>query len=136
MQTPFGPAGRSQDCSSLNSCDLMVSQRIEKITQDLVVLVADGNGYTRRLTRQMLTTIGIKSTYEVGDGIETLNAIVAVKADVMILDWLMPSLEGSEVMRIVRSPGVFPKSGLPVIMLTDIGLRSRVKTAIRVGAHE
>jgi DNA-binding response OmpR family regulator len=99
-------------------------------------LVADGNGYTRRLTRQMLTTIGIKSTYEVGDGIETLNAIVAVKADVMILDWLMPSLEGSEVMRIVRSPGVFPKSGLPVIMLTDIGLQSRVMTAIRVGAHE
>jgi DNA-binding response OmpR family regulator len=54
----------------------------------------------------------------------------------MILDWLMPSLEGSEVMRIVRSPGVFPKSGLPVIMLTDIGLQSRVMTAIRVGAHE
>jgi len=114
----------------------MVSQRIEKITEDLVVLIADGNAYTRRLTRQMLTTIGIKSTYEVGDGIETLSAIVAVKADVMILDWLMPSLEGSEVMRIVRSPGVFPKSGLPVIMLTDIGLQSRVMTAIRVGAHE
>jgi two-component system chemotaxis response regulator CheY len=114
----------------------MVSQRIEKITEDLVVLIADGNAYTRRLTRQMLTTIGIKSTYEVGDGIETLNAIVAVKADVMILDWLMPSLEGSEVMRIVRSPGVFPKSGLPVIMLTDIGLQSRVMTAVRVGAHE
>jgi len=70
----------------------MVSQRIVKITEDLVVLVADGNAYTRRLTRQMLTTIGIKSTYEVADGIETLNAVAAGKADVMILDWGMPSL--------------------------------------------
>ena len=114
----------------------MVSQRIVKITEDLVVLVGDGNAYTRRLTRQMLTTIGIKSTYEVADGIETLNAIAAGKADVMILDWGMPSLEGPEVMRIVRSPGVFPKSGLPVIMLTDLGLELRAMTAIRVGAHE
>ena len=114
----------------------MVSKRIVKITEDLVVLVADGNAYTRRLTRQMLATIGIKSTHEVADGIETLNAVAAGKADVMILDWCMPSLEGSEVMRIVRSPGVFPKSGLPVIMLTDVGLESRAMTAIRVGAHE
>jgi two-component system chemotaxis response regulator CheY len=114
----------------------MVSQRFVKITEDLVVLVADGNAYTRRLTRQMLTTIGIKSTYEVADGIETLNAVAAGKADVMILDWGMPRLEGPEVMRIVRSPGVFPKSGLPVIMLTDLGLESRAMTAIRVGAHE
>jgi DNA-binding response OmpR family regulator len=72
----------------------------------------------------MLATIGIKSTHEVADGIETLNAVAAGKADVMILDWGMPSLEGSEVMRIVRSPGVFPKSGLPVIMLTDVGLEA------------
>jgi two-component system chemotaxis response regulator CheY len=114
----------------------MVSQRFEKITEDLVVLIADGNAFTRRLTRQMLTTIGIRSTYEVADGIEALNAILAVKADVMILDWVMPRLESSEVMRIVRSPGVFPKSSLPVIMLTDLGLQSRVTTAIRVGAHE
>jgi len=36
--------------------------------------------------RQMLTTIGIKSTDEVVDGIETLNAVAVGKADVMILD--------------------------------------------------
>jgi two-component system chemotaxis response regulator CheY len=114
----------------------MVSQKIEKITEDLVVLIADGNAYTRRLTRQMLATIGVRSIYEVADGIAALNTISAVKADVMVLDWLLPSLDGPEVMRIVRSPGVFPKSSLPVIMLTNLGLQSRVATAIRVGAHE
>jgi two-component system chemotaxis response regulator CheY len=113
----------------------MLNQTV-KLTQDLIVLIADGNTYMRRLTRQMLTTIGVRSTYEVADGITALNTINTVKADVMILDWFLPGLESSEVMRIVRSPGVFPKSGLPVIMLTDVGLQSRVMTAIRVGAHE
>jgi DNA-binding response OmpR family regulator len=54
----------------------------------------------------------------------------------MILDWDMPILDGREVMRIVRSPGVFPKANLPVIMLTDRALHSRVTTAIRIGVHE
>jgi len=54
----------------------------------------------------------------------------------MILDWDMPVLDGREVMRIVRSPGVFPKANLPIIMLTDLGLQSRVTAAIRLGVHE
>ncbi len=52
------------------------------------------------------------------------------------MDWDMPVLDGREVMRIVRSPGVLPKANLPVIMLTDLGLQSRVQAAIRVGVHE
>ena len=45
-------------------------------------------------------------------------------------------LDGPEVMRVVRSPGIFPKPSLPIIMLTDKGLRSRVAEAIRLGANE
>jgi CheY-like chemotaxis protein len=114
----------------------MVSHKIEQITQSMIVLVADGNAHTRRLTRQMLNTIGVKSIYESPDGVAALNTIPALKPDVMILDWNMPGLEGVEVMRIVRSPEHFPKSNLPVIMMTDLGLQSRVMTAVRVGVHE
>ena len=54
----------------------------------------------------------------------------------MIVDWDMPVLDGREVMRIVRAPGVFPKANLPIIMLTDLGLQSRVTAAMRLGVHE
>jgi CheY-like chemotaxis protein len=114
----------------------MVSQQAEKAMEGLVVLIADSNPYTRRLTRIMLTNLGVKSTYESGDGIAAIDAIRAVNPDVMILDWDMPVLDGREVMRIVRSPGVFPKANLPIIMLTDLGLQSRVTAAIRLGVHE
>jgi CheY-like chemotaxis protein len=114
----------------------MVSQQAEKAMEGLVVLIADSNPYTRRLTRIMLTNLGVKSTYESGDGIAAIEAIRAVTPDVMILDWDMPVLDGREVMRIVRSPGVFPKANLPIVMLTDRGLQSRVTAAIRLGVHE
>ena len=84
----------------------------------------------------MLTNLGIKSTYESPDGVAALDAIRNVNPDIMIMDWDMPVLDGREVMRIVRAPGVYPKPNLPVIMLTDVGLQSRVTTAMRLGVHE
>ncbi len=114
----------------------MLSPAIEKAIEALVVLIADANPYTRRLTRTMLTNLGAKSIYEVGDGVAAIEAIRNVNPDVMILDWDMPVLDGREVMRIVRSPGVFPKPNLPIIMLTDVGKRSRVHQAMRLGVHE
>ena len=114
----------------------MVSQHLEKAMEGLVVLIADSNPYTRRLTRTMLTNLGIKSTYESGDGLAALDAIRSVNPDVMVMDWDMLLMDGREVMRIVRSPGVYPKANLPIIMLTDIGLQSRVTAAIRLGVHE
>ncbi len=114
----------------------MVSQQVEKALEGLVVLVADSNPYLRRLTRMMLMNLGVKSIYESADGVAALEAIRNVNPDVMILDWDMPVLDGREVMRIVRSPGEFPKANLPIVMLTDRGLQSRVTSAIRLGVHE
>jgi CheY-like chemotaxis protein len=114
----------------------MVSQQLEKAIEGLVVLIVDSNPYTRRLTRMMLTNLGVKSIYESTDGIAALEAIRNLNPDVMIMDWDMPVLDGREVMRIVRTPGDFPKANLPIIMLTDLGLQSRVTASMRLGVHE
>ena len=114
----------------------MPSKKNDKMIEGLVILVADSNLYTRRLTRMMLVNLGVRSIYEAGDGVAALDAIRTVSPDVMILDWDMPILNGQEIMRIVRSPGVFPKPNLPIIMLTDIAKRSRVTAAMRLGVHE
>jgi len=114
----------------------MATQKVEKAIEGLVILVADSNAYMRKLTRMMLVNIGAKSIYEAADGVAALDAIRAINPDVMILDWDMPVLDGREVMRIVRSPGAFPKPNLPVIMVTDIGISTRVSTAMRLGVNE
>ena len=114
----------------------MGSKDIQRAIEGLAVLVADSNAYTRKLTRMMLVNLGARSIYEASDGVAALDAIHTISPDVMILNWDMPVLDGPEIMRIVRSPGVFPKPNLPIIMLTDLGLRSRVTDAIRLGVHE
>lgn len=114
----------------------MANKKIEKMLQGLNILVVDDNAYMRRLTRMMLTNLGAKSVLEATDGLAALEAIRIADPDVMLLDWDMPVLNGIEVLRIVRSPGVFPRPNLPVIMLTTRAQRSYVNEALRAGANE
>jgi CheY-like chemotaxis protein len=114
----------------------MPNKPIEAMIQGLNILIVDGNSYMRRLTRTMLTNLGAKSVVEAGDGLAALEAIRTCDPDVMLLDWDMPVLDGMEVMRIVRSPGVFPRPNVPIIMLTTRAQRSSVVAAVRAGAHE
>ena len=114
----------------------MANKSIEKMIQGLNILIVDNNTYMRRLTRSMLMNLGAKSVVEAADGLAALEAIRTCDPDVMLLDWDMPVLNGMEVMRIVRSPGIFPRPNLPIIMLTNRAHRSYVVEALRAGVHE
>jgi len=114
----------------------MANKQIEKMIQGLNILIVDDNAYMRRLTRTMLTNLGAKSVLEAADGLAALEAIRTCDPDVMLLDWDMPVLNGIEVLRIVRSPGVFPRPNLPVIMLTTRAQRAQIREALRAGANE
>jgi CheY-like chemotaxis protein len=114
----------------------MHDKTVEKLLQGLSILIVDGNHYMRRLTRTMLMNLGTKSVIEAADGLAALEQIRICDPDVMLLDWDMPVLNGMEVMHIVRSPGVFPRPNLPIIMLTNRAQRSAVEQALRAGAHE
>lgn len=114
----------------------MSNKPVDAMIQGLNILIVDSNSYMRRVTRTMLMNLGAKKVIEAADGLAGLEAIRTCDPDVMLLDWDMPVLDGMEVMRIVRSPGVFPRPNLPIIMLTARGKRSQVVEALRAGAHE
>jgi two-component system chemotaxis response regulator CheY len=88
------------------------------------------------VVRTLLVNCGVKDIYEASDGIAALDAIRTVAPNVVILDWEMPLLSGPELVRIVRSPGVFPMPDVPIIMLTVHGERWRVVEAVRLGVNE
>ena len=104
--------------------------------KSLAVLVVDDNQYTRKMIRNLLLNCGIKDVFEANDGIAALDAIRSIAPDVVVLDWEMPLLSGAELVRIVRSPGVFPMPDIPIIMLSAHGERWRVVEAVRLGVHE
>jgi len=111
-------------------------KQIENIIQALCVLVVDDNQYMRKMIRNLLVNCGIKDIYEAADGIAALDSIRTVAPDVVILDWEMPLLSGPELVRIVRSPGVFPMPDVPIVMLTGHCERWRVVEAVRLGVNE
>jgi two-component system, chemotaxis family, chemotaxis protein CheY len=104
--------------------------------QALCVLVVDDNQYMRKTIRNLLVNCGVKDIYEAGDGITALDTLRTVGPDVVLLDWEMPLLNGAELVRIVRSPGVFPMPDVPIIMLSGHGERWRVLEAVRLGVNE
>jgi two-component system, chemotaxis family, chemotaxis protein CheY len=111
-------------------------KNVADIIGGLCVLVVDDNQYMRKMIRNLLVNCGVKDIYEAGDGISALDTIRTVGPDVVILDWEMPLLNGAELVRIVRSPGVFPMPDVPIIMLSGHGERWRVVEAVRLGVNE
>lgn len=109
---------------------------VERLVHSLTVLVIEDNPYTRRLVRALLMNVGVKVIHEAVDGISGLETIRMIGPDVVILDWEMPYLNGAELVRIVRSPGVFPMPDVPIIMLSGHGERWRVLQAMRLGVNE
>ena len=114
----------------------VASSRIDKLVQSISVLIVEDNQYMRKVVRNILVNIGVKNIHEACDGIAGLEAIRMFAPDLVILDWEMPLLNGAELVRIVRSPGVFPTPHLPIIMLSGYAERWRVLEAQRLGANE
>ncbi len=113
-----------------------VIRQIAKQLAMLKVLVVDDEHTMRKLTRSQLQAIGVSTIYEAADGRRGLEAICAMTPDVVILDWEMPSPNGPEFVRRVRSPYEFPRPDVPIIMLTGHGERARVEEAVRLGVNE
>jgi two-component system chemotaxis response regulator CheY len=95
----------------------MIEKDVDKQIEGLGILLVDENQYMRKITRAMLMNIG-------------------ANPDIVIMDWTLPLLNGPQVLKIVRAPGVFPKPQLPIILLTASTQRSLVLEALRLGVHE
>ena len=135
QQSKKDDAERLTDDVSVVPAKLSKKELADRI-QALCVLVVDDNQYMRKMVRNLLVNCGIKDIYEAGDGITALDTIRTVGPDVVVLDWEMPLLSGAELVRIVRSPGVFPMPDIPIIMLSGHGERWRVVEAARLGVNE
>src|SRR5947209_19447255 len=101
----------------------MYDKQIDKLIETLGILVADPNPYMRKLTRTMLMNIGAKSVSEAADRLAAIDVIRHANPGVMLVDWQMPVRRGHQIMHLVRSPAVFARPTLPVILVTDRAFR-------------
>src|SRR5665648_158408 len=95
------------------------------------VLIADDERNMRWVLRQALESEGYE-VVEAADGKETLAAVADIPPDLMVIDHKMPSPDGMEVLRRLRSKGL----SFPIIMLTAHGNVTSAVEAMKAGASE
>lgn len=104
-----------------------------KLVAEATVLIVDDEAPILALLRYNLEKAGYR-VLEAADGQEALTIAREEHPDLMILDWMLPSLSGIEVCRQIRRD-----SGLgntPIIMLTARGEEQDRVRGLEVGADD
>ena len=98
-----------------------------------LVLVVDDEFVNRAIMCRLLKSEGF-DTIEAANGIEALEAVEANAIDLLLLDIVMPEMDGFEVLATVR--GQFSELDLPVIMVTANEEKSQIVKAFEFGAND
>ncbi|HQT91169.1 MAG TPA: response regulator [Candidatus Kryptobacter bacterium] len=96
-------------------------------------LLADDTPMIRRLIEIHLKKFGFEVS-TAANGTEALMHLDNSKFDIIMLDLMMPEIDGFEVLRHIRSQG--PNRGTPVIILTAFGDVNNVVKAASLGASD
>ncbi|GED96986.1 response regulator transcription factor [Gordonia crocea] len=95
------------------------------------ILVVDDDRAVRESLRRSLTFNGY-AVETAGDGLEALEKVVAQRPDVLLLDVMMPRMDGLEVCRRLRSAG----DDLPILVLTARDSVSERVAGLDAGADD
>jgi two-component system phosphate regulon response regulator PhoB len=97
------------------------------------VLLVEDDRPLRDLMELRLTRLGFHVSVA-GDGVEALKMIREHPPQVILLDILLPQMNGLELMRLLRDEPNAP--AIPIIVISALGFREVVQQAIAAGAQD
>ena len=100
-------------------------------TAQKTVLLVEDDRFLRRAAEATLRQSGF-TVVAAADGEEALRQASASRPDIVLLDLIMPKLQGFEVLRRMKADPA--TSAIPVIVLSNLGQDSDVKQAMSLGA--
>jgi DNA-binding response OmpR family regulator len=101
-------------------------------TKSIVALIEDDP-----LIAEMYTTKFTKEGYDIkhaADGAAGLDLVKKEKPDIILLDIIMPKMDGFQVLTELRKEAAFKST--PVIMLTNLGQEEDVQKGRALGATD
>ncbi len=97
------------------------------------VLIVEDDEYIAELLRYWFQRAGFV-TRIVGDGLAACSLVEGERPDAILLDLMLPGLDGREVCRLIRhhrDPGI---AATPIIMLTALSAPEEKADGLRLGA--
>lgn len=110
----------------------MVNKKTKKGDKIVILIVEDDE-----ILLRALYLLFHKSEYTIAtatDGNTAVQMVQRLKPDVILLDLLLPDMNGFDVLRNIRSNPEF--ENLPIIILSNLGASQDVDRAMALGAND
>ena len=103
------------------------------MSEQITILVVEDETHIRRVLEYNLKLDGFE-VYLAEDGATGLKLARENRPDVILLDWLMPVMNGLQVLAELKTDG--STEHIPVFMLTAKGMLNDVTQAVEMGADD
>jgi len=103
---------------------------------DARVLAAEDNAVNQRILTQFLRKLGYRSVSVVENGALAVDAVVATRPDVILMDCQMPVCDGYEATRRIRAMSDPALRGVPIIALTASALPADIARCAAAGMND
>jgi len=103
------------------------------MSTDVIILVIDDDEAILEIITQSLTSNGF-TALSAKSGQDGLKIAAEKKPDAIILDWMMPEMNGNEVLKILKNDNALKK--IPVMMLTAKDEINNISESLTMGAKE
>lgn len=97
------------------------------------ILIVDDNKLERTVITDILKSYG-HTVWESPDGDAALKVLKQFKPDVILLDLIMPAIDGLQMCRIIRKTGQL--SDVPIIVISSKGDKKTIAEALSYGAND
>jgi len=102
---------------------------------NIKVALVEDDPFLREICSKKLAKEGY-TVYEAIDGQQALDTIKKVKPDIVLLDIILPAIDGFQILHELRQNPDKAIASVPIIMLSNLGQDDDIKKAMEMGAND
>lgn len=99
------------------------------------VLLVEDDTFLREICSKKLVKEGY-TVYEAIDGTQALEAVEEIVPDIVLLDIILPAVDGFQILNQIKTSENEKVKKVPVIMLSNLGQDDDIKKAMEMGAND
>jgi DNA-binding response OmpR family regulator len=99
------------------------------------VLLVEDDAFLREICSKKLVKEGF-TVFEAMDGEQALAGLATAKPDIILLDIILPAIDGFQILSQIRGDKNEAIAKAPVIMLSNLGQEDDIKKAMEMGAND
>jgi len=106
------------------------------VLQDARILLAEDNTINQKVAKSILGKLGCKADV-VADGLEAVRALEMINYDLVLMDCMMPEMDGFEATAVIRDPASkVLNHNVPVIAMTANAMKGDREACLEAGMDD